>query len=186
MLKIDSHAHILPKTWPSLKDKYGYGGWIYLDHLESGNAKMMRDDGTFFREIKPNCWDVDEILKDMDPHNVDVMVLCTVPVLFSYWAKPNDAHDWARFLNDDLAEQVAKHPKRFVGLGTLPMQDIDLAIKELGRLKSELGIPGVQIGSNINGMNLDDERLVSLLGSRTRPGHGRLRSPMGDDGRRPQ
>ncbi len=159
MHKIDSHAHILPKTWPSLKDKYGYGGWIHLDHLENGNARMMKDDGTFFREIKPNCWDPEEILKDMDPHNVDVMVLCTVPVLFSYWADPKDTLDWARFLNDDLAEQVAKHPKRFVGLGTLPMQDIDLAIKEMWRLKNELGMPGVQIGSNINGMNLDDKVL---------------------------
>jgi aminocarboxymuconate-semialdehyde decarboxylase len=159
MLKIDCHAHILPASWPSLKNKYGYGGWIYLDPQENGNAKMMKDDGTFFREIEPNCWDPEAILVDMNAHNVDVMVLCTVPVLFSYWAEPKDTLDWARFLNDDLAQTVAKHPKRFVGLATLPMQDIDLAIKEMWRIKNELGMNGVQIGSNINGMNLDDKVL---------------------------
>ncbi len=156
MLKIDCHAHILPKTWPSLKDRYGYGGWIYLDHLENGNAKMMRDDGRFFREIQPNCWDPEAILTDMNAHQVDVMVLCTVPVLFSYWAKPADTADWARFLNNDLARVVSEHPKRFIGLGTLPMQDVALAIAELRRVRDDLGMPGVQIGSNVNGLNLDN------------------------------
>lgn len=158
MLKIDCHAHILPETWPSLKEKYGYGGFIELDHHKPGCARMLRDDGTFFREIEENCWNPEAILRDMDAHNVDVMVLCTVPVLFSYWAEPADTHDWARFLNDHLADVVRKHPKRFVGLGTLPMQDVQLAIAELKRCK-ELGLPGVQIGSNINGSNLDDKVL---------------------------
>ncbi len=158
MLKIDCHAHILPERWPSLKEKYGYGGFIELHHEKPGCARMVRDDGTFFREIEENCWSPAAILRDMDAHNVDVMVLCTVPVLFSYWAEPADALDWSRFLNDHLADVVRKYPTRFVGLGTLPMQDVDLAIEELARCK-ELGFPGVEIGSNINGANLDDKIL---------------------------
>lgn len=158
MLKIDCHAHILPESWPSLHDKYGYGGWITLDHHRPGFAKMMRDDGTFFREIEQNCWDSQAILADMDAHNVDTMVLCTVPVLFSYWAQPKDALDWSTFLNDHLAGVVRSAPRRFIGLGTLPMQDVDLAIQELRRCK-QLGFPGVQIGTNINGRNLDDAEL---------------------------
>jgi aminocarboxymuconate-semialdehyde decarboxylase len=159
MLKIDCHAHILPESWPSLQEKYGYGGWITLDHHRPGFARMMRDDGTFFREIEQNCWDPAAVLADMDAHNVDTMVLCTVPVLFSYWAKPNDALDWAGYLNDHLAGVVRNAPRRFIGLGTLPMQDVDLAIQELRRCKVELGFPGVQIGTNINGRNLDDPEL---------------------------
>ena len=65
MLKIDCHAHIMPPEWPSLKDKYGYDGWITLEEGENGNRKMFKDDGTFFREVKPNCYDPEEILKDM-------------------------------------------------------------------------------------------------------------------------
>lgn len=156
MLKIDSHAHILPETWPSLKDKYGYGGFIYLDHQKPGSAKMMRDDGKFFREIQQNCWDPESILVDMDKHGIQAMVLCTVPVLFNYWAKAEDTLDWAVFLNDHIAGVQKKYPKRFITLGTLPMQDINLSIKELKRCK-EIGLRGVQIGSHIEDKNLDDK-----------------------------
>ena len=155
MLKIDCHAHIMPGEWPSQKEIVGYGGWVELERLANGNARMTRDDGTFFREVQPNCYDPEAILVDMDAHNVDTMVLCTIPVLFSYWAKPEDAKKWTRFLNDHLAQVTRDHPKRFLGLGTLPMQDIDMAIRELQRCKHELGMRGVEIGSNINGKNLD-------------------------------
>lgn len=158
-MKIDAHAHILPKHWPSLKEKFGYGGWITLEHLESGNARMMRDDGRFFREIEPNCWDPTAILRDMDAHHVDMMVLCTVPVLFSYWAPAADALEWSRFLNDELAAVTVAHPRRFIGLGTVPLQDTALAIGELERCVRDLSMPGVQIGSNVNGRNLDDPAL---------------------------
>jgi aminocarboxymuconate-semialdehyde decarboxylase len=158
-MKIDCHAHILPETWPSLKDKFGYGGFIMLEHHQPGKARMMRDDGVFFREIEENCWNPQAILADMNEHNVDVMVLCTVPVLFSYWAKPEHTLEWSRMLNDHLAGVVQEHPTRFIGLGTLPMQDVHLACKELRRVITELGMPGVEIGSNINGMNLDDKSL---------------------------
>lgn len=157
MLKIDCHAHILPETWPSLKDKYGYGGFIQLVHHAPDRARMMRDDGTFFRDIARNCWDPNAVLADMDANSVDAMVLCTVPVLFSYWAQPGDTLDWSRFLNDHLAGVVHEHPRRFIGLGTVPLQDVDLAIKEMQRCKSELGFRGIEIGSNVNAKNLDDK-----------------------------
>lgn len=184
MLKIDCHAHILPERWPSLKDKYGYGGFIWLDHYAPGKARMMRDDGVFFRDIDENCWNPAAILRDMDSHNVDVMVLCTVPVLFSYWAPAKDALDWTRFLNDHLAGVVADNPKRFIGLGTLPMQDVDLAIEELRRCVNELGFRGVEIGTNINGMNLDDRSLDPFWAEAEKLGAGIFVHPwemMGSD-----
>lgn len=157
MLKIDCHAHILPETWPSLKDKYGYGGFIQLEHLAPGKARMMRDDGTFFREIGENCWDANAILTDMDANGVDAMVLCTVPVLFSYWAQPAHALDWSSFLNNHIAGVVHEHPKRFIGLGTVPLQDVDFAIAEMRRCRNELGFHGIEIGSNVNAQNLDNK-----------------------------
>ncbi len=156
-MKIDIHAHILPKTWPNLKQKYGYGGFIYLDHFMPGRAKMMRDDGFFFREIRANCWDPAVILEEMDAFNVDVMTLCTVPVLFNYWARPKDALDWSMFLNDHMAGIQRDYPKRFIGLGSVPMQDTRLAIQEMTRCVEELGLPGLEIGSNILDKNLDEE-----------------------------
>lgn len=160
--KIDSHAHIMPENWPLLSQKYGYKGFIYLeDEPETQTKKMMRDDGVFFRRVNRNCWDPEAILSDMDRNRVDMMVLCTIPVLFNYWAQPADTLDWCRFLNDHLLGVQQKYPDRFIGLGTLPMQDSALAVMELERIAA-LGLPGIEIGSNIDGVNLDDESLFPV------------------------
>jgi len=162
-MKIDVHTHILPKDLPSFKEKYGYGGFIQLDHHKPCAARMLRDDGKFFREIESNCFDADARLPEMDATEVDVQVISTVPVMFSYWAKPADGLDISKFLNDHIAGVVAKHPSRFVGLGTIPLQDPDLAIEELGRCMKELGLAGVQIGSHVNDWNLSDEKLFPVF-----------------------
>ena len=162
MLKIDIHTHILPKTWPNLAEKYGYGGFVSLDHHRCGCARMMVDD-KFFREIEENCWDPEVRLTDCMTHQVDVQVLSTVPVMFNYWAQPRDTLDLSMFLNDHIAGIVDDRPKKFVGLGTLPMQSPDLAIKELERCVKDIGLAGVQIGSHINDWNLDHERLFPIF-----------------------
>src|SRR5437879_11855122 len=78
-----------------------------------------------------------------------MQVLSTVPVMFSYWAKPHDAPDLSRQLNDHIAEVVRDHPKRFAGLATIPMQDPDLAAGELERCVREFGLRGAQIGTHV-------------------------------------
>jgi len=147
-MKIDLHTHILPETWPNLRERYGYGGFVNLDHHAPCRAKMMID-GRFFREIEDNCWSPQRRIADCDRTGVTVQVLSTVPVMFSYWARPEDGHDLSRILNDHIAEVVAAHPKRFVGLGTLPMQAPDLAVKELERCVRDLGLAGIEIGTHI-------------------------------------
>ena len=161
MLKIDCHTHILPKKLPNWTEKFGYGDFIYLQHHKKGFAKMMRGN-QFFREIKENAWNPELRIKEYDKYSTQVQIVCTVPVMFSYWAKPFDCLEISKFLNDHIEELVIKYPKNYLGLATIPMQDSELAIQELERCK-QLGLSGVQIGSNINDLNLNEERFFPIF-----------------------
>ncbi|MCC7453339.1 MAG: amidohydrolase [Crocinitomix sp.] len=162
MLKIDMHTHILPAEMPNWTEKFGYGNFIWLKQQKPGLADMMRGNH-FFRTIAENCWDADVRIKEYEQFNTQVQVVCTIPVMFSYWSKPKDGLEISRFLNDHIAELQDRYPKNYVGLGTIPMQDTELAISELHRLKNELNIVGIQIGSNVNDLNLNEPQFFPIF-----------------------
>jgi aminocarboxymuconate-semialdehyde decarboxylase len=148
-MKIDLHTHILPHDWPDLDAKYGYSGFVRLDHYQQCCARMMIGDRVF-REITDNVWDPKRRIEECDREKISTQVLSTVPVMFSYWAKPADALDLSRRLNDHIAKVVHDHPTRFAGLATIPLQDPDLAARELERCVRELGLRGAQIGTHVD------------------------------------
>lgn len=113
------------------------------------------DDGTFFRDVSSALWDDTERLADMDRMGIDVQVLSTVPIMFSYWAPIEAAADWSRTLNDHIMRIVDRHPLRFVGLGTIPMQDPAEAARELRRCRA-IGLAGVQIGTHVEKLTLGE------------------------------
>lgn len=166
---VDLHTHLLPEHWPDFAEKFGYGKWISLDHCAPCRARMMMAD-KHFRDIDDRSWSSVRRISDCDEHGVDMQVLSTVPVMFSYWARPADALEVSVFLNDHLAGVVRDNPNRFQGLGTIPMQDPEMACRELERCVKDLGLRGVQIGSHVNDWNLDAPELFPVFDTASRLG----------------
>lgn len=144
----------MPASMPNWTQKFGYGEFIHLEHRNC-QACMMKGD-KLFRVVEENCYQEDIRLREMDNTEVSIQVLSTIPVLFNYWANADDGYETSRFFNDHIAETAAKTPDRFIGIGTVPLQDIDYSVREMERCMKELNMPGLEIGSNINGKNLSD------------------------------
>ncbi|KAJ4393012.1 hypothetical protein N0V93_002217 [Gnomoniopsis smithogilvyi] len=165
LYRIDLHTHIMPSELPDLASIPTATGksypWPDFRRDASGDIDMFVG-GAHFRRVKPNCYDPKTRIQEMDAVGVDVQVLSTVPLLFCYDAPLEPALVLARALNDHIADIVKEDPDRFVGLATVPLQDIDEAVKELKRSK-DLGMSGVQIGTSVpldgGEMDLDDARL---------------------------
>jgi len=151
----------MPEKMPNWFKKFGYGEFIHLEHHKPCCARMIKGD-KFFREIESNCWEPNDRILDMDQTSVTMQALSTIPVLFNYWAKAADALETSRFFNDHMAQCVDLHPDRFIALGTVPLQDTDVAIREMERVVKELKMPGIEIGSNVNQLNLGDPRFEAF------------------------
>jgi aminocarboxymuconate-semialdehyde decarboxylase len=153
---IDVHAHILSQDMIR-----GLG----RESARVAPKLIRQDDGSFIMEIAgkvvqnpmpPEIWDVDLRLRDMDAHGVDVQVLSNNVAAFFYEEDADLGAACAALQNDDIAAVVARHLDRFMGIGTLPLQHAEKAADELRRSMHVLGLHGAQIGSHVNGRNLDD------------------------------
>jgi aminocarboxymuconate-semialdehyde decarboxylase len=108
--------------------------------------------GRLFRTITRAAWDMDARLEDMQRHGITMQAISVMPELFAYWAEPSVGRSFCRALNEAMAAMVAEHPANFVALGTVPLQHLDSAIAALQDVR-ELGLLGVQVGSNVNGVS---------------------------------
>lgn len=111
-----------------------------------------------YRTVSDACWVAERRLAEMDRSGIQIQALSPMPELFGYWMDAGPANDLIRHVNDSIAALVAEGEGRFVGLGGLAMQDLDLAVAELNRIVAQLGFRGVEIGSNINGVPIGDPR----------------------------
>ncbi|WP_090087201.1 amidohydrolase family protein [Lentibacillus persicus] len=161
-MRIDFHTHIIPEKLPDLAAKYGDNRFPILQKTCSCGAKIIRE-GKTFREITDQAWDPEKRIKDMDKEGVDIQVLSPIPVTLSYWSAPEAGMEFSKLQNDFIASVAKKYPDRFIGMGTVPLQETELAINEMERAVKELGLNGVQIGSNVNGLNLDDSSLYPFF-----------------------
>ena len=153
-MTVDVHTHIIPRDWEDWGRRHGGNRWPRLVHEAPGCATLYQG-GAFFRTLTDAAFDPGRRLADMDRLGIDRQLLSPPPVMFCYWADARATAEFARMQNDAIAEVVGRSPDRFFGAGTLPMQDPDLAVKEMERCSVALGFRCVEIGSNVEGRDLD-------------------------------
>jgi aminocarboxymuconate-semialdehyde decarboxylase len=163
---IDIHTHIVPAEFPAYAGKHvtQFGGaqWPSMAAGHDCHHKHVMIDGKNFRTVNDACWDVGRRIEAMQLMGIARQVLSPMPELLSYWLPLEDALPLTRHVNDTIAAMVARAPDRFIGLGGVPMQDPDVAARELERLMRD-GFRGVELGSNINGTPLGDPRFESFF-----------------------
>ncbi|MDX1500302.1 MAG: amidohydrolase family protein [Woeseiaceae bacterium] len=158
---IDIHAHFLPESWPDLAERFGTPDWPWMRHTGPGEAMLMLGEKDF-RPVYDACWSAARRLEEMDRDGIDQQVISATPILFAYQRPAEHAAECAQIFNDLARELCAAGRGRLHSLCQVPLQDVDLACKTLSRAMRE-GHLGVQIGSHVNGINLDDEGIVTFL-----------------------
>ena len=116
------------------------------------NAKQVKERGAKLTDIAVR-------LKEMDRMGIDIQAVCPAPHQTYYWTEPGMGAEISRTINERLAEIVAQHPERFVALGTVPLQEVSLAVAELEHCVRKLGMRGVEINPSVRGMDLTDAKL---------------------------
>ena len=156
-LKVDIHCHYLnpevakkmaPYTPSQYEPAYGFSDALGREV----NGKQIKDRWDKLTSIEAR-------LKDMDRMGIDIQAVSPAPNQCCYWAEPDLGRELAQMANDRLAEIVATWPERFVALGTVPLQNVELALEELERCVRKLGMRGVEIQPNVNGIDLTDPAL---------------------------
>src|SRR6266508_2592953 len=155
--RVDVHAHGLPPALPPLARRYA-GDWPELVATGPCTADITLG-GRHFRSVDSRCWDAARRLAEMDAEGVALQVVSPIPVTFSYGLDPTGAAELSRLQNEWIAGLVRDHPDRFSGLGTVPLQAPEVAAAMVAEIVAQLGLPGVEIGSNVAGRMLDDPEL---------------------------
>ncbi len=157
-LRVDIHCHYLN---PAVAARMAPLDPTAHDPLFAfSNAATREVNANQVRERGPKLTSIETRLADMDRMGIDIQALSPAPNQVVYWSEPGLGIELARMVNDRIAEIVATWPDRFVGLGTVPLQDVGLAVAELERCVKRLGLRGVEIVPNVNGLDLTDPRLA--------------------------
>jgi aminocarboxymuconate-semialdehyde decarboxylase len=164
---IDVHTHVVPEQFPSYTGRSLNLPWPSTVAAQACHRHVMIS-GKIYRTVSHHSWNTDERIIDMDRQAISRQVLSPMPELLSYWLPAEDGALLARFMNDCIAEMIARAPSRFSGLGTVPLQDVDRAIRELEYLCNELHLSGVEIGSNIDGVVIGDPKFLPFFEAASR------------------
>jgi aminocarboxymuconate-semialdehyde decarboxylase len=156
-LRVDIHCHYLNTEAAERVAPLNPGQHVPM--AVHSNAATREANARQDRERAAKLSDIALRLKEMDRMGVDVQAVSPAPHQTYYWTEPGMGQELSRTINERLAQIVARHPDRFVALGTVPLQDVSLAVSELEHCVKNLGMRGVEINPSVKGMDLTDSRL---------------------------
>jgi aminocarboxymuconate-semialdehyde decarboxylase len=154
---IDVHTHVVPESFPPYAGRGRDVPWPSMAPAHACHRHVMIS-GKVYRTVSDGCWSVPRRIEDMSAMRLARQALSPMPELLSYWLPLQDAKVLIRHLNDTIAAMVARAPERLIGLGAVPLQDIEAALDELDYLAKALKFPGVEIASHVNGTSIGDPR----------------------------
>lgn len=153
---VDIHAHIIPFDFPDYAGGASPAGWPSMAPAQDCHHRSVMIDGKNYRTVSDRSWSASLRLADFAEMGLQLQAISPMPELLSYWLSPSAAAQLVRYLNEQIATMVSESQGQLIGLGAVPLQDLDLALTELRYMKEKLGLRGVEIGSNINGLVIGD------------------------------
>ena len=169
MSAIDVHCHIVPETFPAYAGKNRDVPWPSMAEAHACHKHVMIS-GKVYRTVADGSWSVPRRVEHMNSTRVARQVLSPMPELFSYWLPLEDAKVLVRYINEQQAEMIAQAPDRFIGLGGVPLQDLDAAMRELEHCLDKLKFAGVEIASHVNGKSIGDPHFAPFFAECERRG----------------
>lgn len=155
-LVVDIHCHLgIPAADAIVQAKYPGPPPGINDFTSARTSQVNRE---MFGAMGRTLNTVDTRLQDMDRLGIDVQALSPSPGQYFYYVDPETGRDAARAVNDGMAAAVADNPDRFIGMGTVPLQNVEMAVEEMKRCVKGLGLRGIEISSNVNGVDFHDAR----------------------------
>ncbi len=154
---IDVHTHVVPESFPAYAGRNASVPWPSMADAHACHKHVMIS-GKVYRTVSDGCWSVPRRIEEMGRMQVTRQAISPMPELLSYWLPLEDAKVMVRYLNDQIAAMIGRAPERFVGLGAVPLQDLDSSLKELEYVIKKLRFKGVEIASHVNGTSIGDPR----------------------------
>src|SRR3954470_15140266 len=179
---IDVHNHVVPERFPAYAGKGANVPWPSMAEAHACHKHVMISgkvyrtvaspaapppppchkhvmiSGKVYRTVADGCWSAPRRIEDMGKMGVARQAISPMPELLSYWLPLEDASVMVRYLNEQIAAMIALSPKHFVGLGCVPLQDLDSSLRELEFVMQNLKFSGVEIASHVNGTSIGDPR----------------------------
>ena len=157
-LAVDLHCHVHTPAADELTKSEKKADQL----ARYGNPRTAEHQAKLRAELDRKLTSVEQRLKDMDAMRIDVQAISTSPLQYFYAVDAELGRRTSRLINERLAEIAASHPDRFAPLGTAPMQEPKLAVAELEYCMKKLGFRGMEIGTNVAGVEIADPRFETF------------------------